>query len=190
MKSGKSGLLKCASCGSSYTVWNGRSYTCSSQTNGRDIFCEQKKYIFRPMVERKLLGGIKEQLLDPKVVAAMSKEIRKLARTPKRDVKGEIKKLDEQIKNVVDSLVALGSSLALTTKLRNLEEQKEALSSQRPVTTDLIAGATEKWCEIASNLENLSDYAKPDEITTARRLIREIVGEIEVRETNDGVFAY
>ncbi len=185
-----SGLLKCASCGSSYTVWNGRSYTCSSQTNGRDIFCEQKKYIFRPMVERKLLGGIKEQLLDPKVVAAMSKEIRKLARTPKRDVKGEIKKLDEQIKNVVDSLVALGSSLALTTKLRNLEEQKEALSSQRPVTTDMIAGATEKWCEIASNLENISDYAKPDEVTAARRLIREIIGEIEVKETTDGVFAY
>ena len=185
-----SGLLKCASCGSSYTVWNGRSYTCSSQTNGRDIFCEQKKYIFRPMVERKLLGGIKEQLLDPKVVAAMSKEIRKLARTPKRDIKGEIKKLDEQIENVVDSLVVLGSSAALTAKLRKLEEQREVLSNQRPVTTDLITGATEKWCEIASNLENISDYAKPDEVTEARRLVREIIGEIEVKETTDGVFAY
>ncbi len=51
-------------------------------------------------------------------------------------------------------------------------------------------GATEKWCEIASNLENLCDDAKPDEVTAARRLVREIVGEIEVKETTDGVFAY
>ncbi len=64
------------------------------------------------------------------------------------------------------------------------------MSSQRPVTTDMIAGATEKWCEIASNLENISDYAKPDEVTEARRLVREIIGEIEVKETTDGVFAY
>ena len=58
------------------------------------------------------------------------------------------------------------------------------------MTTDLIAGATEKWCEIASNLENISDYAKADEVTEARRLVREIIGEIEVKETTDGVFAY
>ncbi len=185
-----SGLLKCASCGSSYTVWNGRSYTCSSQTNGRDVFCKQKKYIFRSMVERKLLGGIKEQLLDPKVVAAMAKEINKLARKPKRDIKAEIKELDKKIGNTVDSLVSIGSSLALTTKLRELEARREELCVQKPVTTDLITGATEKWCEIASNLECLSDLAKPDEITTARRVIREIIGEIEVKETTDGVFAY
>ena len=80
--------------------------------------------------------------------------------------------------------------MALTAKLRKLEEQREALSNQRPVTTDLIAGATEKWCEIASNLENISDYAKPDEVIEARRLVREIIGEIEVKETTDGVFAY
>ena len=185
-----SGLLKCASCGCSYTVWNGRSYTCSSQTNGRDIFCTQKKYIYRPMAERRLLGGIKDQLLDPKVVKAMGKAIRKQARMPKRDIKAEIKVLDRQIENVVDSLVTLGSSEALTAKLRNLEEQKEVLASYVPVTTDLIVGATEKWCEIASNLENLCDYANPDEVTAARGLIREIIGEIEVKETPDGVFAY
>ena len=109
---------------------------------------------------------------------------------PKRDIKAEIKVLDRQIENVVDSLVTLGSSEALTAKLRDLEEQKEGLASYVPVTTDLIVGATEKWCEIASNLENLCDYADPDEVTTARGLIREIIGEIEVKETPDGVFAY
>jgi len=49
---------------------------------------------------------------------------------------------------------------------------------------------TEKWCEIAANLENLCDYANPDEVATARGLVREIIGEIEVKETTDGVFAY
>lgn len=50
--------------------------------------------------------------------------------------------------------------------------------------------AAEKLREIASNLKNLSDYEKPDEITVARRLIREISGDIQVKETTDGVFAY
>ena len=43
----------------------------------------------------------------------------------KRDIKAEIKILDEQIENTVDSLAALRSSLALTTKLRELEARRE-----------------------------------------------------------------
>ena len=36
------------------------------------------------MIERELLGGIKEQLLDPKVVMQMTRKIRRQARVPKR----------------------------------------------------------------------------------------------------------
>ena len=54
----------------------------------------------------------------------------------------------------------------------------------------MVTGAADKWVEIASNLENLSELAKPDEIVRARELVREIVGETEIKETTDGVFAY
>jgi len=142
------------------------------------------------MVERELLGGIKEQLLNPAVVKAMSREIRKQAKAPKRDYKAEIRKFDKQIENIVDSLVAVGSSPALTSKLRVLEEHREELASIQPATTELVTGAAEKWVEVASNLENLCDIAKPDEMATARKLVQEIIGETEIKETTDGVFAF
>ena len=47
-----------------------------------------------------------------------------------------------------------------------------------------------KWREIVSNLENLREYAKPDEMETARGLLREIIGEVIVKEEPDGTYAY
>jgi len=41
-----------------------------------------------------------------------------------------------------------------------------------------------------SDLENLRNYAEPDEVETARGLLREIIGEVEIKEETDGVFAY
>jgi len=185
------GLLKCRSCGGSYTVCNSRSYRCSSQSNGRDVFCDQRKYIYRPLIERELLGGIKEQLLDGKIVKEMARQIRKQAMTPKRDYKSEIHEIDQQIQNVVDSLATIGQSDALTGKLRDLEIRKvEMPTFVDPPNMPLIESATEKWKEIVSDLENLRNCANPDEVESAREILREIIGEVEIREETDGVFAY
>ena len=185
------GLLKCESCGSSYVVRNGRSYCCSSQANGRDTFCDQPGYIKREIVEDKLLGGIKEQLLDPKVTKAMAKEIRKQARAPKRDYKAELSKIDRQIDNVVESLVSVGKSEALTGRLRELESKRAELeisAAAKPVP--IQAGAADKWAEVVGDLENLRNRATAGEIETARGLLREIIGEVSITEKPDGIFAY
>ena len=39
-------------------------------------------------------------------------------------------------------------------------------------------------------MENLREYAKPDEMETARGLLREIIGEVIVKEEPDGTYAY
>jgi len=75
-----SGLLKCSSCGGSYSVANGRYYRCSSQTNGRDVLCSQKKGINKGSAEALLLTDIKRQLLEPGFVKEVSKRIRAEAR--------------------------------------------------------------------------------------------------------------
>jgi len=41
-----------------------------------------------------------------------------------------------------------------------------------------------------TNLEDLRDYATPDEMKSVRALLREIIGEVLVRETPDGTYAY
>lgn len=182
------GLLKCGSCGGSYTVRNGRSYTCTNTANGR--LCDQRGYIKREKVETELLSGVKEQLLAPAFVKKMAAAIRKRARAPKRDYKGEIAALDKQIANVVEGLVSAGSSKALTAKLRELETKRESLRSMsQAIPTAIMAGADEKWRKIVSNLEDLRKCAEPDEVERARELLRHIIGEVEIREEPAGTFA-
>ena len=150
--------------------------------------------IKRADAERKLLGGIKEQFLDPKFVKEVTQEIQRRARRPKTrpgTMKKQIAQVELQIQNVVDGIVAAGQSNALTTRLRDLEKRKaelEAISSSSP-TSKIITGAESKWREIVGNLENLRHYATPDEISSAREAIREIVGEISVVEKGTHVFA-
>jgi hypothetical protein len=171
-------------------VRNSVSYGCSSHTNGRDVFCKQKGTIKREKAESALLSGIKAQLLDPDVVRDMSAEIRRRASAPKRDLKKERLELDTKIQNAVDTLVELGRSDALTARLRDLEAKRDRLAELTESPARLVTGADEKWREIVSNLENLKDYALPDEVHSARELIREIIGEVVVREEPDGTYAY
>ena len=84
----------------------------------------------------------------------------------------------------------LGRSDALTARLRDLEAKRERLADSSESPTRLVTCADEKWREVVSNLENLKDYALPDEVHSARDLIREIIGEVPVREEPDGTYAY
>ena len=58
------------------------------------------------------------------------------------------------------------------------------------LTAPLVTGAEGQWEALVADLENLREYATPDEVSSARGLLHEIIGEIEVKETTDGVFAY
>ena len=188
------GLLICDSCGSHYIVRNGKDYGCSSHGNGRDVFCDQRIMIKKGDVEQKLLSGIKEQLLDPKFSRAMAQEIRRRMRSkPRRGAtKADIQKVDRQINDLAETICEVGRSDILTAKLRDLEGQRERLASQlssSPGATKIVTGAQDKWCEIVSNLENLRNYATPDEIESARVELREIIGEVLMIEKGAHVFA-
>lgn len=47
-----SGLLTCSSCGGHYILRNGRSYACSSHSNGRDSICAQRRSLNRDRTAR------------------------------------------------------------------------------------------------------------------------------------------
>ena len=52
-----------------------------------------------------------------------------------------------------------------------------------------MTGAADQWRELVTNLENLSAYAKPDEMETARALLHDYIGEVSVVEEAGQVFA-
>jgi hypothetical protein len=170
-------------------VRNGKAYTCSSSSNGRDALCTQRTYLQRAEVETTLLQGIKAQLSAPKVVKERERPIRLAARRPSGpDPKVELAAIDKQIADLADTIIAVGRSEVLTAKLRELEKHKRALAQQAPRVTAVTAGAADQWRELVANLENLSKYARPDEMEIARAVIHDYIGEVSVVEDASGVY--
>ncbi len=62
--------------------------------------------------------------------------------------------------------------------------------SSRRGAAKLLPGATDKWREVVSNLENLNEVAKPHEMEAARKALRGIIGEVTVVEEGDHILAY
>jgi hypothetical protein len=170
-------------------VRNGKSYTCSSLSNGRDSFCTQRTYLPRAEVETTLLAGIKAQLLAPKVAKERARQVQAMAQKPAHvDRKAELAALDRQIADLADTIIVVGKSDGLTAKLRELEKQKRALGQQAPPVSVLMTGAADQWRELVTNIEGLAKHAKPDELEAARMILHDYVGEVSVVEDAAGVY--
>ena len=182
-----SGLLKCASCGGNYSERNGKHHACSSQSNGRDSLCSQKKLIRKDTVEFELLADIKRQLLEPNFVKEVTRRIKsELRQNPEERVSlPDIEVLDRQIGDIAQTICDVGRSDILTMKLQDFEDRRLALAQDldrnaNGVDFSALANASDKWREIVTNLENLHKYAKPDEVEAARQALSGIIGQVNV----------
>ena len=191
-----SGILKCASCGGHYSVINQNYYRCTSQSNGRDGLCSQRRGVRIDRVSSVLLADIKKQLLSPGFAKEMTKRIRAEARkgvganTPDQSACRHA--IDRQIKDLAETICEVGRSDILTAKLKKLEKQKQELTldigSQLPVS--IVRGAGAAWREVVENLESLHKYARPDEVEEAREALKGIIGEVTVVEEGERIVAY
>lgn len=193
-----SGLLSCASCGGHYVLRNSRAYCCSSHTNGRDSLCEQRRTLKRETVESKLLEGIKAEFLAPGVIKELSNRVQARLRHIKRPdtagLKTEMRRINAQIDNVVDSLTAVGRSDALTAKLRQLEADKAAIAAQivyEPKPPEIVPDVAKRVRELIKSLENIPEHPYRDEplMDKARIALRGLLGPVTVTEEDGGVFA-
>ena len=97
-------------------------------------------------------------------------------------------RFDKQIADLADTIIAVGTSDVLTTKLRELERQKRVLAQMAPTVPALTTGAADQWRELVANRENLGTYARPDEMEIARTIIHDYIGEVSVVEDARGVY--
>jgi len=180
-------------------VRNGIHYRCSSQTNGRDVFCDQRRLLRRDKIEDLLLTDIKRQLLAPDFVQEITRRIRAEARKRATshgsdvDEKSRRQDLDRKIKDLAETICEVGRSDILTAKLEELEAERRSLNAQISTTTSsskLLPGVTDIWREVVENLENLNKVARPHEMEAARKALRGIIGEVTVVEEGDHILAY
>lgn len=127
-------VLKCAACGSNYTIRGRSHYACGRHLDGRA--CSQKTGVKRSVVEPALLEGIKRELLSDEAVQAAIQAAHKVlnAHAEAPDNRERIEQLQVEIENLTDAIAAGGlrGSHSLATRLAKAEQELEQLESARP----------------------------------------------------------
>ena len=130
-----SGLLTCGCCGASYTLMNSFKYGCAARRNKGTS--NNRALIRRGEVEARVLGGLRDQLLHPDLIAEFiaeyQREYNRLMQSERADrtrLKKEHSQVTGQIDRIVDAVANGMFHDSMKDKLTDLEEQKAALEAQ------------------------------------------------------------
>lgn len=133
-----SGLVRCGSCGESFTVVGKERWGCSARQNGKG--CDNGRTVSNTQLEERVLGAIKNDMLAPDVIAAFVAEAHaglEEKRTEdlrqRKRYERELARLDRQIDRFVD---AIGDGVELVT----VKDKLLATSAER----DRIAAELEE----------------------------------------------
>ena len=92
---------------------------------------------------------------------------------------------------VVETLVAVGKSDALTGEAPRTREAEAGAHSKGIVGGTFQCSCrapTDRWCDLSRTSETLE--STPDEMETARLILRDSISEVSVVENADGVYAF
>lgn len=188
-----SGLLKCACCGSSYSMRNDRNYGCAGYVRGLD--CTQGRVLSRRKAETELLAGIKAIVTAPKYIKAMSAAVRARLRereqgADKKLYAAELAKVERDLQNAVDALVSLGKSAAMLARVRELESRKSTLEAQMRMIDKPPQLVPNIERMVLARIEQLEDAARdPAHGERVRVAAQELIGSVRVIEDGDHIVA-
>ena len=136
-----SGLLECGCCGSAYTLSGSNYYGCAAARNKGT--CDNRRLIKRTDLEERVLGGLKEKLLHPDLIAAFVEEYRQefnrsrqeeLARRQTLDA--ELGKLTRAIAQIVDAIADGMYHPSMKEKMAELERRKQSVEADLDTLPD------------------------------------------------------
>lgn len=176
-----SGLVKCGNCGASYTILNRGRLGCAGHRERGD--CSNNRSVTRRHIEERVFTALQNQLSQPAMleeyVKTYSEERKKLEKQGNAQLDSKQKRLEELnsgINRIIDFIVQGNNSDSLSGKLKELESEKEVL------TTELqIAALNRKPIEF-----------KPEQATIYRKLITELQSHLDSMQDSvekDSIFS-
>jgi site-specific DNA recombinase len=201
-----SGLLRCGSCGAHFVMSSKTQYACGSYVGGGTDACKNTYRVNREHLEAVLLATLRKQLLEPKMVEQMVRELaaehdKRLAKVAEnaREIPKDLQDLDERLtllrlklKNEDD---AAFTSEELVEVIKKVEQKRlELLHAQRPARAKVDARRLYSALpEVARRYEKQITrglQGDPPEAAKARELLRELVGGvIKLSPTKRGLVA-
>lgn len=181
--------MRCGVCGSGFSKISATHFGCSVARNKGEAVCGNRATIRRDKLERTVLGGLRNRLMDPAVYKAfadafVSEWNRQVAAASGEAAKvgSELVRISGQIERLVDA-VADGdvTGASIRARLETLEKRKEeltaALSEPAPVRPHLHPNLAEVYRqEIAS----LTEALDAEDATGAREMVRGLIESITI----------
>ena len=186
-----SGLLRCGWCRSPMTL-NGAKYTCSGHRE-RGI-CLNGKIIAAEKVERRVIEGVRSQLLAPAAIAEAVRTYREASETERRAVlasrapmERELAEIDRRLSRAkemclngvieIDELKAISTDL----KARKVEIEDRLANAEAPSAVSLHPGAAEAYRQLAESLHLALGAADGEEV---RAELRKLIERVDFEPQN------
>ena len=130
-----SGLLTCGGCNGAYTLVGGKHYGCASSRNKGT--CNNRRMIHREQIEERVLGGLRDKLLHPDIIAAFIDEYQqqynqamKADLTIRKQHEAELSKVEQSIAKIVDAIADGMYHPSMKEKMAALEERRLSIRTE------------------------------------------------------------
>lgn len=130
-----SGLVRCGCCDAAYIVIDAARMGCAGYQEGRG--CTNKRRIATAKLERMVLGGLAQQLLDPAAVARCVQSYHETERSNRAELVSaaarrtrSLRDVELKIERLVDAIAAGADVPKLRSALLELETQRARLQSE------------------------------------------------------------
>ena len=138
-----SGLIKCASCGSNFTIAGRDYYRCAS--NRERGTCHNSLSIRRGEIEKAALSCIENHLLNPKLVEMFVAEVHRQTELQNRSAEtndtrnaARLTEIEGQIATLANNMLVSSASPTLHKMLAELEEEKRLLEAVKPTASPKV----------------------------------------------------
>lgn len=132
-----SGLLRCGVCGAGYTVYTGERLMCAAHREKGDAVCANHRTIKRPVLEARILEGLRTRMLSPAATAAYvrayhrawaaEEAARRISRGPAEQ---RLAQLDRKIARLVDAVTDGTDSPAIRQRLAEHEADRAGAAAE------------------------------------------------------------
>ncbi len=184
-----SGMLRCGTCGAAMGQVSGKGggyYGCLGATKRA---CTNRLLVARKVVERRVVGAVREQIESPRaladVLARVEENVRRLLAHVPQQIKEKRVALASEERRVANFIGFIGDgkgTRALATALADTEQRVEALRAELELLMSTAATTFEappiEW--IARRVRTLDEVLARD-ITRSALVLREALGPVTLR---------
>ncbi|HLW58950.1 MAG TPA: hypothetical protein VKV57_03395 [bacterium] len=176
-------------------IYNSNYYGCSFHTNRGPAICANGKVVLRARIEQRLLRAIQEELFTPEAVDYLTRrvqeELKRLSRQ-KHDQHASRHTVEQELSQALQERVAIKDAIrrglisAITREmLVEVEARIQHLERrlQVPPPIDALVGMI-----LPEMIQELDEVLGRD-LSRSRGLLRDLLGEIVLRPTSEGLVA-